>query len=414
MRKCFVCLLVLIVSLASAESTPPLLLRRPAVSKTQIVFNYGGNLWIVSVYVVATTGGVPKRLTYHPGLDEVVGWTADGKSVLFLSARTSSYGFNAKLFAIALDGSFPTEYPLPIVDAASMSPDGIRVAYVPHGQWQRAWKRYRGGQTTPIWIADLKDSHIEKVPRENSNDFNPMYVGDMVYFLSDRNGPVSLFAYDTNNKQVSEVIKNDGLDFKSASAGPGAIVIEQFGALRLYDLGTHDTKPVNVRVAGDFPQVRPHFVKVDPKRIQNFGISPSGARAVMEAWGEIFTVPSDKGDIRNLTRTPAVAERDPAWSPDGKQVAYFSDASGEYNLEIRDQSGLGEVKKINLGSPPSFFYSPVWSPDSKRITFSDKRLNLWYVELAKGMPVKVDTDYYEGPQFKRCRCTRLSRGRRFR
>jgi tricorn protease len=438
MRTFLVSFVCLLASYSLAQSNPPLLLRKPALSKTQIVFNYGDNLWIVSreggdahrltsgtgtettpafspdgnwvafmgeydgnpdIYVVAASGGVPKRLTYHPALDWVSGWTPDGKSVLFLSPRTSSYHFNTKLFSIAVDGSFPYEYPLPVVDAASLSPDGTHVAYVPHGQWQRAWKRYRGGQTTPIWIADLRDSHIEKVPRENSNDFNPMWVGDTVYFLSDRNGPVSLFAYDTKSKQVSEVFKNDGFDFKSASAGPGAIVIEQFGALKLYDLNTHELKTINVRVEGDFPQVRPHFVKVDPKRIHNFGISPTGARAVVEAWGEIFTIPSDKGDIRNLTRTPAVAERDPAWSPDGKSIAYFSDASGEYNLEIRNQNGLGEVKKINLGNPPSFFYSPVWSPDSKKIAYSDKRLNLWYVDLDKGTPVKVDTDYYEGPQF---------------
>jgi tricorn protease len=438
MRKMVVCFVLVFASAALCQGNPPLLLRRPAVSKTQIVFNHGDNLWIVSrdggdarrltsgtgtenypafspdgdwiaftgeydgnpdVYIVSASGGVPRRLTYHPGVDEVVGWTPDGKSVLFLSARSSSYRFNARLFAIAVDGSFPTEYPLPIVDAASFSPDGSHVAYVPHGQWQRAWKRYRGGQTTPIWIADLKNSAVEKVPRENSNDFNPMWIGDTVYFLSDRNGPVSLFAYDTKTKQVSEVIRNDGLDFKSASTGPGAIILEQFGALKLYDLNTRETKTVNVRVEGDFPQVRPHFVKVEAKRIHNFAISPTGARAVMEAWGEIFTIPSDKGDIRNLTRTPAVAERDPAWSPDGKSVAYFSDASGEYNLEIREQSGLGEVKKINLGNPPSFFYSPVWSPDSKKIVYSDKRLNLWYVDVEKGAPVKVDTDYYEGPQF---------------
>jgi tricorn protease len=438
MRQAFVCLFVCVLSVAFGQNNAPLLLRKPALSKTQIVFNYGGNLWTVSreggdarrltsgigtetapafspdgnwvaftgeydgnpdVFVVAAAGGVPRRLTYHPGADAVVGWTADGKSVLFLSARSSSYHFDSKLFAIAVPGSFPTEYPLPVVDAVALSPDGTHAAYVPHGQWQEAWKRYRGGQTTPIWIADLKDSHIEKVPRENSNDFNPMWVGDTVYFLSDRNGAVSLFAYDTKSKQVTEALKNDGLDFKSASAGPGAIVIEQFGALTLYDLGTHETKVVKVRVDGDFAQVRPHFAKVDPKRIRNFGISPTGARAVMEAWGEIFTVPSDKGDIRNLTRTPAVAERDPAWSPDGKSVAYFSDESGEYNLEVRDQSGQGQVKKIDLGNPPSFFYTPVWSPDSKKIAYTDKRLNLWYVDLEKGTPVKADTDYYEGAQF---------------
>jgi tricorn protease len=438
MRKFLALCILLLTSLAFSQNNPPLILRRPALSKTKIVFNYGGNLWIVSreggeahrltsgigteslpafspdgnwvaftgeydgnpdVFVVPAVGGVPKRLTYHPAADRVIGWTADGTSVLFLSTRSSSYHFNAQMFSIGVDGSFPKEYPLPVVEAASFSPDESHVAYVPHGQWQRAWKRYRGGQTTPIWIADLKDSHIEKLPRENSNDFNPMWIGDTVYFLSDRNGAVTLFAYDTRSKQVTEVIKNDGLDFKSASSGPGAIVIEQFGALKLYDLNTHQTKAVNVTVAGDFPQVRPHFVKVEPKRIRNFAISPTGARAVMEAWGEIFTVPSDKGDIRNLTHTPAIAERDPAWSPDGKRIAYFSDASGEYNLEIRDQSGLGEVKKIGLGNPPSFFYTPMWSPDNKKIAYTDKRLNLWYVDVEKGAPVKADSDYFEGPQF---------------
>jgi tricorn protease len=433
----FICLTCLGgISLTRAES--PLLLRTPTVSKTQIAFNYGGDLWIVGreggdarrlttgigietspffspdgtriaftgeyagnldVYVVPAAGGVPRRLTYHPGPDVALGWTPDGKKILFRSPRSSYYHFADKLFTIPEEGGVPNELPLPMGEQGSFSPDGTRLAYVPHPQWQEAWKRYRGGQTTPLWIANLADSSIERIPRDNSNDSTPMWIGNTVYFLSDRNGPVSLFAYDTTTRQVSEVIKNDGLDFKSASAGPDAIIYEQFGSLHLCDLNAHEAKAVNVRVAGDLAEVLPHFVKVDPKRIRNFNLSPSGARAVVEAWGEIFTVPTDKGDLRNLTRTPAVAERDPAWSPDGKWIAYFSDASGEYGLEIRSQSGLGEVRKINLGSPPSFFYSPVWSPDSKKIAYYDKRLNLWYVELEKGTPVKVDTDLYEGPQF---------------
>ena len=207
---------------------------------------------------------------------------------------------------------------------------------------------------------------------------------------------MSLFAYDTKSKQVSEALHSDGLDFKSASAGPDAIVIEQFGAIKLYDLHTHQAKNISIHVSGDLEAVRPHFAKVEPKRIQNFGISPTGARAVFEAWGEIFTVPTDKGDIRNLTHSPAVADRDPAWSPDGKSLAYFSDDSGEYELCIRGQNGLGEVRHINLGNPPSFFYSPTWSPDSKKIAYSDKRLNLWYVDLDNPQPKLIDTDYFGG------------------
>ena len=425
-----------LLTTATAQSNTPLLLRMPTVSQTQVVFNYGGNLWIVSrdggdarrltsdigedtdpafspdgsmvaftgeydgnkdVYVVPAAGGVPKRLTYHPADDLVLGWTPDGKKVLYRSWGNSFRHFEFQLYTVPVEGGFPTQLPLPVAAEASYSPDATHLAYVPHVQWQRAWKRYHGGQTTPIWIADLKDSSIEaKIPRDNSSDHYPMWVGDTVYFLSDRNGPVSLFAYDTKTKQVTEALHSEGLDFKTASAGPGAIVIEQFGAIKLYDLQTHQAKNISIHVAGDIDAVRPHFTKVEPKRIQNFGLSPTGARAVFEAWGEIFTVPTDKGDIRDITRSPAVADRDPAWSPDGKSIAYFSDESGEYELAIREQSGLGEVRHINLGNPPSFFYTPTWSPDSKKIAYTDKRLNLWYVDLDNPKPKLVDTDYFGG------------------
>jgi tricorn protease len=431
----FLALLSLYLPTSSAQSGPPLLLRFPTVSKTQIVFNYGGDLWIVSreggdarrltsgvgvetlpsfspdgtmiaftgeydgnrdVYVVAATGGVPRRLTFHPADEFVLGWTRDGKSILFNSWGNSFRHFEDQLYTVPAEGGFPTKLPIPIGEEAQFSPDGTHLVYVPHLQWQAAWKRYHGGQTTPIWIADLKDSSVVKIPRDNSNDHYPVWVGDTIYFLSDRNGPVSLFAYNTKSKEISEALHSDGFDFKTISAGPDAIVIEQFGAIKLYDLNTHQAKSVSIHVSGDFDAVRPHFAKVEPNRTQNFGISPTGARAVFEAWGEIFTVPTDKGDIRNLTHSPAVADRDPAWSPDGKSIAYFSDDSGEYELCIRGQNGLGEVRHINLGASPSFFYTPAWSPDSKKIAYSDKRMNLWYVDLDKPQPKLIDTDYFGG------------------
>src|SRR5208282_457214 len=155
--------------------------------------------------------------------------------------------------------------------------------------------------------------------------------------------------------------------------------------------------PVKIGVTGDFPAVRPHYVN-GGEQIQNAGISPTGARAVFEAHGEILTVPVEHGDIRNLTNSPGAAERDPAWSPDGKWIAYFSDDSGEYALHLRAQDGMGEVRKISLGNPPSFFYNPTWSPDSKKISYSDKRLNLWYVDVEAEKPILVDTNPYEsGP-----------------
>jgi tricorn protease len=289
---------------------------------------------------------------------------------------------------------------VPLVRASegSYSPDASRLAYVPIVQWQRAWKRYRGGQTRPIWIARLADSHIEaKIPRDNSNDFNPIWVGDTVYFLSDRNGPVTLFAYDTRSKQVTQVVKNDGLDIKSASAGPDAIAYEQFGSLHLLDLKSHHVRNVEISISGDLAEVRPHFEKIEPRRIRFASISPTGARAVFGVRGEILTVPAEKGDIRNLTNTIDVVERDPAWSPDGNSIAYLSDESGEYALHIRNQNGMGEVRKIDLGKPPTFYHSPTWSPDSKKIAYTDKRLSVWYVDLEKKTPVRVDTDTYAGP-----------------
>ncbi len=426
--------LSVLTQISPAQSTP-LLLRFPTVSKTQIVFNYASDLWIVSrdggdarrltssvgaeslphfspdgsriaftgefdgnrdVYVISATGGEPRRLTYHPADEFVTGWTPDGKRILFTSWANSFMHFEDQLYTVSVDGGLPTQLPLPIAEDASYSPDGSHLAYVPHPKWQEAWKRYHGGQTTPIWIADLKGSSIVKIPRENSNDHHPMWISDTIYFLSDRNGPVSLFAYDTKTKQVTEALHSDGLDFKTATAGPDAIVIEQFGAIKLYDLHTHEARNITIHIAADVEAVRPHFAKVDPKRIQNFSLSSTGARAVFEAWGEIFTVPTDKGDIRNLTHSPAVADRDPAWSPDGKSIAYFSDESGEYELAIRDQNGIGPVRHIGLGNPPSFFYTPTWSPDSKKIAYSDKRLQLWYVDLDNPAPKLVDTDYFGG------------------
>jgi tricorn protease len=419
-----------------AQNQAPQLLRNPTLSRTQIAFSYAGSIWIANrngsdvrrlttgghegnpsfspdgseiaftgdydgargVYVVATAGGVPRRLTYHPADGSAIGWTPDGKQILFTSQRAAFADGVVQLFTVPVTGGFATPVPLVRASEGSYSQDESHIAYVPNVQWQAAWKRYRGGQTRPIWIAKLSDSSVEAtIPRDNSNDFNPMWVGDTIYFLSDRNGPVTLFAYDTRSHEVKELVKNEGLDIKSASAATDAIVYEQFGSLHLFDLQSGENRPLDIHIAADLAEVRPHFQKIEPQRIRSAGISPTGARAVIAARGEILTVPAEKGDIRNLTRTTDVVERDPAWSPDGKSIAYFSDDSGEWALHVRDQNGLGEVRKIDLGTPPTFYYSPVWSPDSRKIAYTDKRLNVWYVDLEKKTPVRVDTDTYAGP-----------------
>jgi tricorn protease len=415
------------------DSKSPLLLQTPTISKTQIAFVYGGDIWIVGkeggeahrlvtgrdlesgpvfspdgsmvafsgnydanvdVYVVPSAGGEPRRLTYHPGPDVAVGWTPDGKNVLFHSHRNSTNDPD-KLFTVPTTGGFPTELPLNMAEEGSYSPDGSQIAYVPVFQWEPDWKGYRGGQTTPVWIAKLADSSVVKVPRDNSNDRSPMWIGKTIYFLSDRDGPTTLFAYDTETQKVSRVIDNkNGFGISSASADAGSIVYSQFGALHVYDLSTHQDKAIRVTVSADMPQLLPHWEKV-AKHILNAGISPTGARAVFEAHGEILTAPADKGNVRDITNSPGAADRDPAWSPDGKSIAYFSDASGEYELYIRNQKGLEPARAISLSSSPSFYYSPTWSPDSKKIAYSDKFLNLWYVDVNHPTPVKVDTNLME-------------------
>ena len=374
-------------------------LSRPIFSPDgrQIAFtgNYDGN---TDVYVVDTAGGQPRRLTWHPGADTAVGWTPDGKSVLFNSPRDVPRDLDM-LYTVPASGGIPQVLPLPSGEAASFSQDGKRLAYVPHPQWQPAWKNYRGGQTTPIWLADLATSHVTPVPRAtNSNDKEPMWVGGTVYFLSDRDGPVTLYGYDVMSGHVLRMVDNSaGFDMASASAGPGGIVIDGFGKLELYDFATGKLSVVPISVTGDFAAVRPHFVDVKPKMITTARLTPSGKRVILEARGEVLSAPVEKGDVRNLTQSPGVADRSPEPSPDGRSVAYFSDESGEYALHIRPAEGLGPVRKIPLGDPPSFFYEPRWSPDSKKIIFSDKRLNLWLLDLAIGRPVKIDSDRYDSP-----------------
>jgi tricorn protease len=341
--------LALASELAAQSPNRFALLRKPTVSKTQIAFSYGGDLWIVDrsggeakrltsdvgieidpvfspdgtmiaftgeydgnqdVYVMPAEGGIPKRLTSHPGADQVVGWTRDGRRIVFRSSR-QAYSYFAQLFTVSLSGGLPELLPLPMAEDGSYSPDSSHLAYVPFTNFKESWqfqrglKHYRGGTASPVWIANLADSSIEKLPRKDSNDSAPMWMGDKIYFLSDRDGPVNLYVYDTKSKQVSAAIPSNGVDIKSASAGPDAIVYEQFGSIHLFDPATGKQHAVDIRLAGDFPAVRPHYVNAGDQ-IEHAQISPTGARAVFEAHGEILTVPAEHGDIRR-TRSRMVA-----------------------------------------------------------------------------------------------------------
>jgi tricorn protease len=433
----FVYLLAIPAAFGAGATTH--LLHSPALNRTQIVFAYAGDLWSVSrqggtatrltsgmgieanpvfspdgealaftgeydgnidVYTMPSAGGVPKRITYHPGADYAAGWTPDGSRILFRSNR-QSFSRYTQLFTVSKAGGLAEALPLPMAFSGAYSSDGRRVVYAPldGGQFGRtperwvAWKRYRGGEASYLWIANLADLSTEKIPRNDSNDINPMWIGDKIYFLSDRNGPMTLFRYDPPTKTVTELIKNMGADIRSASSGPGAIVYEQFGQIFMYDLASGQSRAVPIQVEADLSEMRPRIQNVE-REAREGRISPTGMRAVFEAHGEILTVPAEKGDIRNLTATPGVMERTPVWSPDGQSIAYFSDESGEYALHLKSQSGEGETKKIPLAGKSAFYFAPRWSPDSKHVAFSDNQLNVWRVDLSSGKLVKIDTDYY--------------------
>lgn len=412
--------------------TETLLLKQPAVSANEIVFLYAGDIWVcgldgsfprrltaqkgqkaapmfspdgewiafsgnydgnLSVYIVHREGGSPRRLTYHPYEDSVRGWTPDGKAVLFASMCESSARYK-RLFTVPVDGGLPAALPLHMADRGAYSGDGLRLAFTPYREAFWSWKRYRGGQTVPIWVLDLATFEHVEIPHENASDTFPCWVGKDVYFLSDRSHTMNLFRWKSMENTVEQVTFHQDFDVRSLTAGPGMLVYEHAGRLHLYFPATGDDRTLSVCINADLPYARPHYDS-GKYSIEAYQISPSGARAVFESRGDIFTVPAKKGDVRNLTRTPGVFERDPVWSPDGQSICYFSDASGEYELVVSDQKGYKKTN-IFLGKV-SFFYSPTWSPDSKKIAFTDKALNLAYVDLETKNVVPVDCDTYDHP-----------------
>lgn len=418
------------------------LLRHPTVSRDLVAFEYAGDLWSVSrsggqarrltstpgaeidpyfspdgsqiaytstvagntdVYVVSSAGGDPKRLTFHPGLDRARGWTPDGRRVIFSSVRDAApQQAYWRLWSIDAGGGFPEALPMPRAFSASYSPDGRRIAYeeitlafTPDWYETSMWRHYRGGRTRPITVMNLADTSIEKLPWNNSNDSLPMWVGNTIYFLSDRNYTTNLFAYRTDTKQVTQISRHDDFDVMTASAGPDAVVYEQAGYIYLVDAKSDRPQKLDIQVTGDLPWARPQFKKV-ASFIRNSALSPTGVRVAVEARGEIFTVPTEKGDYRNLTQSSGAHDRSPVWSPDGNQLAWLSDASGEYQLMLGDPLGTAAPRAIALPST-AFFSGPVWSPDGSQILLQDNHRNLWTVAVPSGSATKIDTDDYPDP-----------------
>ena len=439
MKAIFTFFALTLLTAGGAETNQ--LLQRPTINSDKIVFAFAGDLWSVAksggtasrlttgvgvetdpvfspdgseiaftgeydgnidVFVVSANGGVPKRLTYHPGPDFAVGWSPDGKDVIFRSGRQSSSRRYTQLFSVPVSGGLPVALPLPMAFSGNFSADGKRIAYspTPGGFGFNyvnfvSWRRYRGGLATAIWITSMPELNTTKIPREGSSDFDPVWVGDQVYFLSDRSGPVTIYRYDPKNGTVKDALKNNGRDIGSLSGGLGGLVYDQFGKIFVFDPKSGKSKQVPIEISADFPEVRPRFENVS-RQIQNTRISATGMRAVIEAHGEILTVPSTKGDFRNITNTASIMEREPAWSPDGQRIAYFSDESGLYALHIASQTGFGEVKKYPLSNDSTYYFDTQWSPDNKWISFHDNKLNVLCIELASGKLTKIDSDYNWG------------------
>ena len=411
------------------------MLRFPDVSAEQIVFVYAGDLWTVpktggtarrlssprgremfpkfspdgqliafsgnydgntDVYIVSAQGGRPRRLTHHSAGDEVVEWYPDGKHVLYRSRMQSPSGRFNQLFKQSIEGGLPEKLPLFYGELASFSPDGTRIAFQFISRESRNWKRYRGGMASDLWIYDLINNTSERFTDFLGTDAVPMWREDTIYFMSDRdeNQKLNIWAYNLRTKRTRQVTRFTEYDVKWPSIGPDAIVFENGGSLHLLDLASGTSQPLEIKVPADLPHVRTELKDVSG-RIGSYSLSPSGKRALFEARGEVFTVPAKHGSVRDLTNTSGVAERDPAWSPDGRHVVYFSDKSGEYELHLRAGDGKGEERQVTEGGS-AFRYRPIWSPDSEKIAFCDKTGILYLADVNSGVITFVDKDEW-GP-----------------
>ena len=422
--------------LSGIDITDTRMLSQPAVSNTHIAFIYAEDLWVMNidgtnprrltvdegiesnpcfspdgrliafsaqydgntdVFVVPVEGGVPARLTWHPNDDLVRGFTPDGSRVLFASQRSIYTGRYFQLFTVPVTGGYPERLEIPNANMAAYSPDGTMMAYTPVPPAYEQWKNYRGGRISRIWIYSLGDKSVKEIPQPagGCNDDNPMWVGDNLYFISDRNGEFNIFSYNTTNQEVKQLTTFDDFPVISTSAGNGMIVFEQAGYLHKFNIASATSSRLKTGLAADLLQVRPRYLQ-GAGYIRSAAISPSGSRAVFDYRGEIITLPAEKGDARNITNTPGVHETFPAWSPDGKTIAYFSDATGEYALHLKSQDGKGDARIIKL-SGSGFYAHPKWSPDSRKITFTDNARNLYLLDIASSAITKVDADELINP-----------------
>jgi tricorn protease len=403
-----------------------MMLRHPDVSATRIVFVHGGDIWVVpkeggsaqrltstegedefprfspdgsriafngtyqgntDIHVIPVVGGEPVRITHHPMPARLLDWYPDGERILFASGMESGRQRFLQFYSVSSDGGLPERLPIPYGEFGRVSGDGNLLAYVPHARDYRFldfWKRYRGGHNSEVWLFDLGDSTAVNVTQSDATDTHPMWHGRTVYFLSDR-GPEmrhNIWRFDLDSEELRQVTRFIDQDLSWPSIGPDEIVFQAGGRIHLLDLETESTRAVPIKVVSDFRELRPRMVPVGDL-VQHARISPDGTEALFEARGEVFVVSAAGGVTRTLTNSSGVAERSPAWSPDGDTIAYWSDRSGEYELTLRASDGSGSERTVtSLG--PGYRYRINWSPDGRRIAFLDETFTLNLVNVETG------------------------------
>ncbi len=426
---------------AQAPAAETRLLRFPTVSADQIAFSYAGDLYIVplaggvarkltshpgyeafarfspdgkwiaftgeydgnrEVYLIPAGGGVPKRLTFTPVLTRddisdrmgpnnlVMGWTHDSKKVVFRSRMREWNSFNGQLYLVPVEGGTPDELPLPRGGFCSFAPDDAKLVYNRIFREFRTWKRYRGGMADDVWIYDFKTKAVENITDNPALDIIPMWSGNRIYFLSDRDEArrMNLYVYDLAGRTTRKLTDFRDFDIKFPSLGPQSIVFENGGFIYRFDLAAEKTEKVPIVIADDMLAGRTKLLKVGDQ-VSNFEISPDGKRALFGARGDIFTVPAKFGNTRNLTATPGIHERNSKWSPDGKWIGYLSDKSGGDEVWIMPQDGSGPAQQLTADGD-TYKYQILWSPDGKKILWADKKLRLLYVDVQTKQVVEVD------------------------
>ena len=413
---------------AHAQAQQTLLLRDPALSASHIAFVYAGDIWVADrnganprqlttdgadgstpvfspdgemiafsathnenkdIYVIPVNGGQPRRLTWHPGDDNVLDWAPDGSAVYFASAREFNRGRSAQLYRVPINGGLPQKQMETRVYRGRFDASGRRFAYDQISPAYDAlyggsfgWRGYRGGRTPSISIMDMKSKTTVKVPGDGVNDLEPMWVGDQVYFLSDRDkGTLNLFHFNPASGAVTKVSNEAVWDIRAADAYGGTIIYEVGGHLKTLDTANGRTSEISISIHPDLPQTRPQM-KDASTTIQAFDLSPTGKRAAITARGEVFTVPVDEGSTRNLTNTDGVREYTALWSPDGSRVAYIDASKAAQELVIRDQTGLGQTTRFPIGE--AFHQLLDWGGDGSRIVYSNQLLELYAINMSSG------------------------------